>query len=741
MALPFIFNAEEGQTPESVARQRLVADALLKASQGGAAPQSVMAAIGQGLGDLGDVLAYKRIGGRADAAEKAGRATVPGLEGLFGTNSASPDAVAPPTASNGVDPAMVAGGKTPSIAPVSLNFSGSGSVKRNNPGNIVSGSFASSMPGYIGASGKLGYAEFDSMASGVAAMNALLDKYARTGRDTVRKIINSWSPASGTGNSEASTDNYINFVASKVGVSPDTPLGPEHRKALMTGMAQFEAGHPVNLFGADAAMAAPAAAAPIAAPSPVANVAASLAAAAPNVATPDAASPQVASLDPAAGIATSAPSPDAAAPAAMPPVIPADGAGATGLPPDAAPAPAPVAAGPSPGVVKVAQSIAASPDAGNLALALKIEQNPWATPAQKAVAQAIIESRLKQSDPAYQLSVQKDQAQLDQLKQGGPPPAGYRWNNGSLEAIPGGPATKTNDEWSTASPDDLAKANLPPGTPMQKNNITGELKPLGGSGSSGGIGAEGVSNIVDGVISGKIPLAALNGMYRNKAAIVAGLADKGFDISGAMIAFNADQRFYSQMNSGVQVRIRQNLDTLGQSIPLLRKDAEEWNAGGFPLLNKVNLVAATQGVYGPKANAIAAKLIQQIADVTGAAAGVIMGGGTPTDAAFKIAGDQISQDWSYPTLMAAADQLEQNLNFRKQAIAAEKPIVPGENIYAPDASAAPAPAPDASGTSAPSGPIKFDLTAPAPPTDFLYGQDISPELRAKAWEIFRKAKQ
>ena len=85
MARPFIFNGgDPGETPESVARRRAIADALLKQAMGYSQPKSVLAAVGQGLGDLGEVLAARRNNSRADAAEKAGRASVGDLSALFG---------------------------------------------------------------------------------------------------------------------------------------------------------------------------------------------------------------------------------------------------------------------------------------------------------------------------------------------------------------------------------------------------------------------------------------------------------------------------------------------------------------------------------------------------------------------------------------------------------------------------------------------------------------------------------
>lgn len=65
---------------------------------------------------------------------------------------------------------------------------GSRAARNNNPGNIKSGSWARSQPGYVGADDG-GYARFDSPQSGQAAMAKLLQRYYNRGQQSIRDIV------------------------------------------------------------------------------------------------------------------------------------------------------------------------------------------------------------------------------------------------------------------------------------------------------------------------------------------------------------------------------------------------------------------------------------------------------------------------------------------------------------------------------------------------------------------------
>jgi hypothetical protein len=71
-------------------------------------------------------------------------------------------------------------------------------------------------------------------------MMHLLANYINAGRNSVSSIISQWSPASGQGNSQESTDNYIRSVAHELGVSPNATLTAADIPRLASAMSAFE---------------------------------------------------------------------------------------------------------------------------------------------------------------------------------------------------------------------------------------------------------------------------------------------------------------------------------------------------------------------------------------------------------------------------------------------------------------------------------------------------------------------
>jgi hypothetical protein len=93
------------------------------------------------------------------------------------------------------------------------NVSGSLAQRNNNPGNLK----------YAGQTGAIGqdangFAIFDSLASGQAALVNQLNLYADRGL-TLSQALNIYAPPS-----ENDTNNYVSFVSSQTGVDPNQPL-------------------------------------------------------------------------------------------------------------------------------------------------------------------------------------------------------------------------------------------------------------------------------------------------------------------------------------------------------------------------------------------------------------------------------------------------------------------------------------------------------------------------------------
>jgi hypothetical protein len=119
-------------------------------------------------------------------------------------------------------------------------------IRYNNPGAVEYKPWMSRYGAVKGPDGR--YAQFNSPDDGFGVMNRILDTYhSAHGLNTVSGIINRWAPSNVDNNSTA---QYIDFVANRLGVSPDTALTAVQRPALMQAIALYEAGQPFPQSGA-----------------------------------------------------------------------------------------------------------------------------------------------------------------------------------------------------------------------------------------------------------------------------------------------------------------------------------------------------------------------------------------------------------------------------------------------------------------------------------------------------------
>lgn len=394
----YIFDANT-ETPDSVARRRALADALLSHAMGDGQPKSVMAAIGQGIGDLGQVFAARRLGKRADQAEAAGRASVGDLSALFGggdggganaSGASGGGAVASTTPANAKD-----------LATEFINLGYSPTQAAGIVGNLVQES--SLNPGIAGDGG---------ISHGLGQWNgdrfvALKQFAAANGSQwtdpkvQVRFIDHELKSSEGQA--------YKRLMAAQT---------PEQAAAAFIGYERprgFTWDNPAGGHGYANRVAH------------ASRIAKMLGSGQPT---------QVASLDPSAGMATAYPNTVTDGDVALPP-------GATKPQPYTSPIQGsdsdPVGMGgflQAPPVQQLAQTIKArrasggggpmapqGPGVQQLAqtlsqrgrIALGILNNPWASDGQRDVAAATLKQEMEAGDPAHQLALRKAQIELDQL--------------------------------------------------------------------------------------------------------------------------------------------------------------------------------------------------------------------------------------------------------------------------------------------------------------------------------------
>ena len=124
------------------------------------------------------------------------------------------------------------------MGPTREEMAEGGTIGTNNPYNIRD--YNQNWDGEAGAT--KGFVNFGDEASGVRAADKLLENYQTLhGISTVREVIARFAPPN-----ENITEEYIEFVANKTGLTPDQPLNlsdPRTRDALLGAMGAMESGY------------------------------------------------------------------------------------------------------------------------------------------------------------------------------------------------------------------------------------------------------------------------------------------------------------------------------------------------------------------------------------------------------------------------------------------------------------------------------------------------------------------
>lgn len=218
------------------------------------------------------------------------------------------------------------------------------------------------------------------------------------------------------------------------------------------------------------------------------------------------------------------------------------------------------------------------------------------------------------------------------------------------------------------------------------DNASAERVAAARAAAAGGVGSDKAENaklIAQGIFNGHQP-PELKGLYSLGGPVRAELERKGYDLTRANQDWTATQRHLASLNGPQQLRLRQAVAFVDESMGNIETLAKEWDAGQFPILNKVQLAAAKHGALGAKAQSIATRLDGAIADGVGEMANVIMGGNSPTDSSMKLASHNLSSDWSRDTLLDNVKQVRLSLKYRKNSIETANAVANYGNPYAPD---------------------------------------------------------
>jgi hypothetical protein len=103
-------------------------------------------------------------------------------------------------------------------------------------------------PGALRVPGSMEFQRFSSPQEGIHAQQALLGRYMGRGLNNVSSIVETYAPRKSHGgdNSDASVNNYIDYVSRRLGVNPHDALSPALLPQLSQAMREFETGKRVD---------------------------------------------------------------------------------------------------------------------------------------------------------------------------------------------------------------------------------------------------------------------------------------------------------------------------------------------------------------------------------------------------------------------------------------------------------------------------------------------------------------
>ncbi len=180
-----------------------------------------------------------------------------------------------------------------------------------------------------------------------------------------------------------------------------------------------------------------------------------------------------------------------------------------------------------------------------------------------------------------------------------------------------------------------------------------------------------VQSLIEGIRDGQIPPdISRNVGYRDRTAVVGGLAKQGYNLVTAQRDWQAIQKYMSTLNDRKQVTLRQAIEftygSLDQIEGLYNQLQKTGLPTGYKAWNKVALAAATQ--TPGETGAIAQALQTQINDLTSELGTVYKGGNAATDESLKLAAENLKANWNPQTFKKAINILRNTLRIRRNSI-------------------------------------------------------------------------
>ena len=213
----------------------------------------------------------------------------------------------------------------------------------------------------------------------------------------------------------------------------------------------------------------------------------------------------------------------------------------------------------------------------------------------------------------------------------------------------------------------------------------------------GGVTQDKADVIAQAIASGDQP-PVLTGLYGASSLVRASLAKNGFDLSKAQLQWDAAKKQVTSLNGPQQIRFVGLANSVVNTIDEVKDLAQQMQLSGIPLLNKAKLLAYIQTAGNSEGGQLATRYINAVNTAKEEFANLANGGYAPTDAAWKLADQQINGDYGVKQLTAALTESQRLIKYRLAAMPGLSTAGPGAaNRYFPGNEQAPPPPAAATG--------------------------------------------
>jgi hypothetical protein len=263
-------------------------------------------------------------------------------------------------------------------------------------------------------------------------------------------------------------------------------------------------------------------------------------------------------------------------------------------------------------------------DTGNntMSAAMQILNNPWASEGQKVVARALLEKALVPQRP---ITVSPGATLLDPV------------THKPIYTAPGGP-----HDPETIARDEKARIDALQSSDTVKDNV-------------------------EGIKRGDLP-PVTTGLYRIGAAVKAGLAKDGVNLSKLQLEWESARKQIQSLNGPHMMRYAGLANSVINTVDEVSALADQMKQRGITPLNHANLLALVNLEGNSERGQLASRYIAAVNTLKEEFANLANGGYAPTEPAWRLANEQINADYGVDQLNASLKEVRRLLNYRLQNV-------------------------------------------------------------------------